>query len=176
MIDFTNHINAFCKENDLILSLSYDMPVGYESAYGTYDVTTNTIYLNRDLIQNAPAYEALYYLYHELRHAMQYCQPERFDSNIQKSINYVILYNGVCFKLVENAWRTCALSGSEDYFTAAYLNLAYETDANRYAYTKVKEICGDSPELQELYDFWMPKVSFSDDEYAKLFAQIDENT
>ena len=176
MIDFTNDINAFCKENNLTLSLSYDMPAGYASAYGTYDVTVNTIYLNRNLIQNAQAYEALYYLYHELRHAMQYCQPEQFDANIQKSIHYVILYNGVCFKLVENAWRTCTLNGSEDYFTAAYQNLAYERDANQYAYAKVKEICGDSPELQELYAFWIPKVPFPDDEYEKLFAQIDANT
>ena len=176
MVDFKCYIDDFCEENNLAVSISYEMPAGYETAYGTYDVTINTIFINRALIQNSPAYEALYYLFHELRHAMQYRHPERFDSNIQKSIYYVILYNGVCFKLVENAWRTCTLSGSEDYFTAAYLNLAYETDANRYAYAKVKEICGDSSELQELFDFWTPKVSFSDDEYAKLFAQIDETT
>ena len=176
MIDFMSYLDAFCEENDLAVSISYEMPTGYETAYGTYDVTINTIFINRALIENSPAYEALYYLFHELRHAAQYCHPEHFDLAIQKSKNYVILYNGVCFKLVENVWRTCTLSGSENYFTAAYLNLAYETDANRYAYAKVKEICGYSSELQELYNFWTPKVSFSDDEYTKLFAQIGEYT
>ena len=176
MIDIAEYLEAFCKENDLVLVLSYDMPIGYESAYGTYDCTTNTIYINLELIQHAPTYEVLFYLFHELRHALQYCHTERFDPQIQKSIFYVILYNGVCYKLNKNNWLTCTLKGNEEYFTAAYLNLAYEVDANRYAYTKVKELCGESCELQELYNFWMPKVPFADDEYDKLFKKIDENT
>lgn len=176
MIDFKCYLDAFCEENDLAVSISYEMPAGYETAYGTYDVTINTIFINRVLIQNSPAYEALYYLFHELRHAVQYCHPERFDPAIQRSKNYVILYNGVCYKLVGSAWHTCTLDGSKDYFTTVYLNLPYEVDANSFAYGRVKEILGDSLELQELYDFWMPKVSLANEEYDKLFAWIDDNT
>ena len=61
MTDFKCYLDAFCEENDLAVSISYEMPAGYETAYGTYDVTINTIFINRALIQNSPAYEALYF-------------------------------------------------------------------------------------------------------------------
>ena len=60
MIDFKGYIDTFCEENNLAVSISYEMPAGYETAYGTYDVTINTIFINRALNQNAPEYEALY--------------------------------------------------------------------------------------------------------------------
>ena len=40
----------------------------------------------------------------------------------------------------------------------------------------ITDFLGDSLELQELYDFWMPKVSLANEEYDKLFAWIDDNT
>ena len=166
-------VNGFCRENGISLKLSYDMPVGYETAYGTYDVTVNTLFLNAAVLQTAPKYEVLFYLFHELRHAMQYLCPMQFDKQIQESRFYVILYNGVCFKLVDNEWQKCVLEGSEDYFTHAYVNLSYELDANAFAYEKVKGICGDTLELQELYAFWMPKEKFDYNEYQKLFCRID---
>ncbi len=67
------------------------MPAGYETAYGTYDVTINTLFLNTAILGNAPKYEVLFYLFHELRHAMQYLRPIMFDDKIKESINYVIL-------------------------------------------------------------------------------------
>ena len=51
MTDFKCYLDAFCEENDLAVSISYEMPAGYETAYGTYDVTLNTIFINRALIQ-----------------------------------------------------------------------------------------------------------------------------
>lgn len=77
-------------------------------------------------------------MYHELRHAMQYLKPERFDETIQESRFYVVLYNGTCFKLVDHDWKECVLDGEEEYFTAAYLSLPYEMDANTFAYERVK--------------------------------------
>ena len=44
-------IAGFCKENSLAVTLSCDMPAGYETAYGTYDVTINTLFLNPQLLQ-----------------------------------------------------------------------------------------------------------------------------
>lgn len=166
-------VKEFCRENGISVELSYDMPAGYETAYGTYDVTVNTLFLNAAILQDAPKYEVLFYLFHELRHAMQYLRPALFDEQIQESRFYVVLYNGVCFKLVDNEWQECSLDGTEDYFAHAYMSLPYELDANAFAYEKVKEICGDTAELQELYAFWIPKDKFGYDEHIKLFCRID---
>ncbi len=166
-------IAAFCKENSISVILSHDMPAGYESAYGTYDVTLNTMFLNTAILQDAPEYEVLFYLFHEVRHAVQYLHPELFDPQIQESRFYVVLYNGICYKLVSNTWQEVALEGSEEYFTHAYMSLPYELDANAFAYEKAKEICGDTAQLRELYAFWVPTAQIQYPELGTLFRQID---
>ncbi len=166
-------VRQFCDENGIVLTLSYDMPAGYETAYGTYDVTVDTLFMNTDILQNAPQYEMLFYLFHELRHAMQYLRPIMFDDKIKESINYVILYNGICYKRINNEWKECTLTGDESYFIRAYMSLPYEIDANRFAYEKTREICGDRAELKALFDFWIPKDSFDYEEHRKLFRRID---
>ncbi len=166
-------VSAFCRENGISVKVSHDMPMGYENACGTYDVTLNTLFLNMELLKNAPKYEVLFYLFHELRHAMQYLCPSLFGEQIQESRFYVVLYNGICYKLVENEWKECTLEGSEEYFTLAYLSLPYELDANAFGYEKAKEICGDTIELQELYAFYVPQVAFDYSEHKQLFQQID---
>ena len=166
-------IAGFCKENSLAVRLSCDMPSGYETAYGTYDVTINTLFLNTKILHDAPEHEVLFYLFHELRHALQYLRPELFDEQIQESRFYVVLYNGVCYKLVGNAWQEVVLEDSEDYFTSLYMSLPYELDANTFAHERTKEICGDTDELQELHAFWCPKERTSYDEHIQLFHRID---
>ncbi len=168
-------VEVFCRENSIAVNLSHDMPVGYETAYGTYDVTINTLFLNTGILQEAPEYEVLFYLFHELRHAVQYLRPELFDSQIQESRFYVVLYNGVCFKLEGNVWQEVALEGAEDYFTSAYLSLPYELDANAFAYERAKTICVNSNQLQELYRFWMPKEKIDYGELKMLFFRIDQS-
>ena len=174
MSDIEKMVNDFCHVNGLSVKLSYDMPIGYETAYGTYDVTINTLFLNVGLLYNAPRYEVLFYLFHELRHAMQYLCPSLFSEQIQQSRFYVVLYNGVCYKLIDNEWRECILEGSEEYFTRVYMSLPYEIDANTFAYEKTKEICGDTTELQELYSYWIPKDRFDYEEHKKVFCLIDD--
>ncbi len=166
-------VGEFCRENGIEVTLSYDMPAGYETACGSYDVTINTLFLNTAILQSAPKYEVLFYLFHELRHAVQYLRPMMFDDKIRESIPYVVLYNGTCFKLADNEWKECALSGDEAYFARAYMSLPYEIDANTFAYEKVKQICGDSVQLQELCAFWVPKDRFDYEEHRKLFRRID---
>ncbi len=166
-------VHEFCHEAGIEVTLSYDMPAGYETAYGTYDVTSNTLFLNADILSDAPRYEVLFYLFHELRHAMQYLCPMMFNDKIKESILYVILYNGICYKHVDNEWKECALAGEESHFTRAYMNLPYEIDANTFAYEKTREICGDSAELKSLLDFWISKDGFDYEEHRKLFRQID---
>lgn len=174
MIEIEEIVSGFCVDNDISITLSYDMPVGYETAYGTYDVTINTLFLNAQLLQNAPKHEVLFYLFHELRHALQYLQPELLNPQIQESRFYVVLYNGICYKLVDNEWHEAVLDGSEEYFTRAYMSLPYELDANTFAYEKVKEICGDTDELQKLLAFWCPKDRIGYDEHIQLFHRIDD--
>ena len=167
-------VKNYSRENGISVKLSYDMPIGYETAYGTYDVTINTLFLNVELLKNAPRYEVLFYLFHELRHAMQYLCPSLFSEQIQRSRFYVVLYNGVCYKLINNEWQECTLEGSEEYFTRVYMSLPYEIDANIFAYEKTKEICGDTAELQELYSYWMPNDRFDYEEHKKVFCLIDD--
>ena len=118
-------VSEFCAENQLSVQLSFEMPAGYETAFGTYDVTVNTLFFNLEMLKDAPEYEVLFYLYHELRHTAQYLHPEMFGAQIRESRVYVILYNGICYKLASDDWQECALEGDESYFTNAYLSLPY---------------------------------------------------
>ena len=52
----------------------------------------------------------------ELRHASQYLEPERFNETINRSVQYIIMFDGTCYKLVENHYLKCKLEGSEGYF------------------------------------------------------------
>ena len=175
MDKIVNLIEVFCRESNIAVNLSHNMPVGYETAFGTYDVTVNTLFLNTAILHDAPEYEVLFYLFHELRHAVQYLRPELFDAQIQGSRFYVVLYNGVCFKLEGNVWQEVALEGEEDYFTSAYLSLPYELDANAFAYEKVRSLCGDLPELRALYSAWVPAERWSYEDLCKLFRLIDQS-
>ena len=166
-------VTEFCTDNHLSVQVSYEMPAGYETAFGTYDVTVNTLFFNLEMLKNAPGYEVLFYLYHELRHAVQYLHPEMFDEQIQQSRVYVVLYNGTCYKLVDNDWHECALDGDEGYFTNAYLSLPYEVDANAFAYENIKALHGDSPQLLELYNEWKPEKRWTYEELKDLFCRID---
>lgn len=166
---------SYIEENDLDIELSCSMPAGYEAAFGTFDITCKTLFLNAKLLKSGPVYEALYYFYHELRHAVQYIHPERFDGPIQKSIHYVILYNGTCFKLVNGAWRDCQLCGGQAYFTLAYENLPYEMDANQYARDTVKALLPKyDAEIESLYRSWLPEKVVPQGELETLYRQIDQ--
>ena len=85
-----------------------------------------------------------------------------------------MLYNGVCYKLIDNKWEKCTLEGNEEFFTRAYMSLPYEIDANNFAYEKTKERCGDTPSLKELYNFWIPISKVGYNELKLLFNRIDK--
>ena len=163
----------FCAEKDLKISLSFQMPPGYETANGTFDPVKKTLFLNEEVLRGVPEYEAAFYLFHELRHAEQYQHPERFDETIRRSLPYVVLYDGTCYRLDRGGWQECCLSGEED-FADIYLGLPYEVDANEYAYARVRSLCGDSEELGKLRDFWRPKRRRPEEVYQRLFQRIDE--
>ncbi len=175
MLDVEVCFERYCKEHDLEIALSWEMQEGYETAFGSFDPTCRTLFLNKSLLQTAPEQEALFYLYHELRHALQYLRPELFDQQVQISRFYVILYNGVCYKLVDNTWKMSVLTGDTEHFKAAYLSLPYELDANTYAYQTVKEIIGNTAALQELASRWIPAKPLPAEELERLFCLIDRS-
>ncbi len=176
MSEYKKYFEAYCKEHDLELRLSFEMPVGYETANGTFDISSRTVFINAEKLNKEPEYSKLFYLFHELRHASQYLEPERFNETIKRSIQYIIMFDGTCYKLEGNRYLKCRLEGGEEYFNNLYLNQPHEVDANRFAYEQARKICGDSVGLKKLVDFWMPRQMISNDIYDKVFSLIDEKT
>ena len=162
---------AFCAEHGVQVRLFYEMPRGYEEAYGTYD--RNSVFLNGSLLQNAPEEVVLFYLFHELRHALQHQHPERLFAVVRESLPYVVLYDGTCYRLTPDGEQVCHLDGGAEVFTDAYLGLPYEEDANAYAYARVCALCGETEELRRLREFWRPKRAWTAEEYRRLFRRID---
>lgn len=176
MLDFENIVSEFIKAHQLQISFSSNMPEGYENANGSFDIAKNTLFFNSTMLASAPDFEALFYLFHELRHALQYTRPQLFSPIIQRSLSYVLMYDGTCFKLLNGAWVESRLEGAEPYLLNAYLGQPYEMDANAYAYEQVKKHCGASEKLDELYSFWVPQKRLSDSEYSEIYNKIDNLT
>lgn len=72
MSEYKKYFEAYCREHDLELRLSFEMPIGYETANGTFDVSSRTVFINAEKLNKEPEYSKLFYLFHELRHASQY--------------------------------------------------------------------------------------------------------
>ena len=100
IFDYKHFFDDYCKECSLDLHLSFDMPSDYETACGTFDPANKTVFINAEHLNAKPDYEKAFFLFHELRHASQYLCPEHFGSEIHRSLQYVIGYDGTCYKLV----------------------------------------------------------------------------
>lgn len=173
--DIEGVFEDFVRENGLDIQLSYKQPEGYEDAFGTFDVTTGTLYMDGAFLANAAPFEALYYLFHELRHAMQYLRPELFGQDILRGTRYVIGYDGACCRLDDGCWSNCRLEGDEAYFTAAYLSQPGEMDANRFARDEAAVLLPEQKEqLDGLYASWQPERTLSREELETLYRRIDE--
>ena len=149
MTGYKKYFDAYCREQGLNLYLSFEMPAGYKTAKGTFDASSRTVFINAEGLDKEPEYERMFYLFHELRHASQYLEPERFNETINRSIQYIIMFDGTCYKLVKNHYLKCKLEGGEGYFTSLYLGQPHEVDANTFAYEQTRKICGDSAGLKE---------------------------
>lgn len=176
MFDYQTHFDRYRKENGLDLRLSFDMPPGYETANGTFDAETKTVYINAACLKGAPEYEKAFYFFHELRHAAQELCPARFSEAIRRSLRYVIQYDGICYKRIGGEYAECRLEGGAERFTDLYLGQPHEADANTFAYAQVSALFGDSDELRKLYEFWTPRQPVPDAAYDAVFAEIDGKT
>lgn len=176
MFDCKKHFERYCEDHDLRLNLSFDMPEGFETANGTFDFETKTVFINACQLEEAPEYEQAFFLFHELRHASQYLTPERFREAVTRSVRYVIQYDGTCYKLVDGTYRECRLADGGTPFAELYQSQPHEIDANRFAYQQVKTLYGDSAGLSRLYAFWTPRQPVPAAVYDSVFAEIDEKT
>lgn len=174
MFDYEKYFNEYRDENKLDLDLSFNMPDGYKTANGSFDFELKTVFINAELLKEVPDYEKAFYLFHELRHSSQYLYPKLFGSVIGRSLQYVIMYDGTCYKIINGKYYECKLEGSEVYFTNLYLGQPYEADANKYAYEQVKKKYGDSDALRKLYEFWMPSQTVPDEVYESVYSLIDD--
>ena len=174
--EYRKYFDLYCKESGLELQLSCDMPSGYETANGTFHDFSKTVFINANRLQQETDAVKAFYLFHELRHASQYLCPEQFDDVLNLSMQYIILYDGTCYKRENNTYLKCKLEGSEEYFTNLYLGQPYEVDANTFAYEQVRKIYGDSEKLKRVFDFWMPRQVVPNETYHQIFALIDKNT
>ncbi len=174
MLDYQEAFDAFCKEAGLPLTLSLSMPEGYAAACGTFDPETDTVYLNAEALGDAPDPEKAFYLFHELRHAQQYLFPDRFSPLIRTGLQYVIQYDGTCYKRTPGGWLVCRLEGPEEYFTKLYLAQPHERDANSFAEEQVRRLYGDSPELREVSAFWTPEEAVPEEVFRQTYALIEE--
>ena len=174
MFDYQLHFDAYCREHFLSLRLSFSMPEGYGSANGTFDAETGTVFVNAALRAERPDYEKAFFLFHELRHALQQRCPEQFSELVRRSAQYVIQYDGTCYKLAGGQYLECRLEGSGETFTGLYLGQPYEADANRSAYAQARKLYGDPDGLEELYSFWMPGDPVPDEAYEEIYRLIDE--
>ena len=171
----TQKFNTFVKDNDLNINLSFNMPVGYENAHGTFDVLNSTLYFN--INKECSNVRKLFTLYHELRHAMQYIYSERFDEKIRKSLCYVVMYDGGVLKLKDGNWCESRLAKCDFEFKDVYLNLSYELDANKFAFEIVKSLINTSEEIAELekiFKMFQPSLMISQKEMDNIFKQIDK--
>ena len=175
MFDYQELFAQYCREHTLPLHLSFTMPAGYENANGTFDVSSKTVFINVSRLNDVPDYQKAFFLFHELRHASQYFCPSLFSDVIRRSLQYVIQYDGTCYKSVNGSYCKCKLDGSEEYFTNLYLGQPHEVDANVFAYEQTKNLYGDSAELKALLDFWMPRQAVPVETYNTVFLQIDES-
>ena len=121
MFDYQKLFAPYCREHALPLHLSAVMPVGYQNANGTFDVSSKTVFINAVRLNDTPNHEKAFFLFHELRHASQYLCPSLFSDTIRRSLQYIIQYDGTCYKQVNGSYRKCKLDGSEEYFTNLYL-------------------------------------------------------
>lgn len=51
---------SFFNEHNISVNLSRDMPAGYETAFGTYDIEKNTLFINDQFIGNVSEPEYLF--------------------------------------------------------------------------------------------------------------------
>lgn len=176
--DIFNEIN---HEYDLNIVLETVMPVGYESANGTTNISQNKIFINLGETKENDSIMPLFTLLHEMRHVIQYRYKEQFPPLLLRSLQYAIMYDGHAYKLVGNKWLECVLQEEQEYCKELYLLSPNEVDANKYAYNYLLNIVPERKgELDGILNFWLPRHIYIKEEDAefelkRIYDYIDKN-
>jgi len=166
----------FIQEHNLDIALSFDMPEGYETAFGTYDPCKKTLFVNKSLFEGNNIL-FIFTLFHELWHAKQYTTPQEFDKDIIDSLKYVVLYNGICYKLINNAWQKVQPTKYYDWENV-YKSLPYELNANIHAYFLAREYLPSNAmdTLNSILAKTKPTSYISPSTLKEVFEEIDRLT
>lgn len=185
-IEQENIIHAIFDEinhkYDLNVVLETVMPIGYESANGITNISQNKIFINLKGNKKDNSIMPLFSLLHEIRHVIQYRYNEQFSPLLVRSLQYVIMYDGHAYKLVDNQWLECILQEEQDYCKELYLLSPNEIDANKYAYNYLLNIIPEWKEkLDAILNFWSPKYLYIAEEdvefeLKRIYDYIDKNT
>ena len=142
----------------LACELVWGMKPGFEEAYASYDPQTRNVHLN-PCLEEASQVELSYYLVHELRHAYQYQHRDALGSLLDRSLSYVLQYDGTCFRQLDGAWKEVRLSGGTAWWTDLYTNQPHEVDANSAAYDVLCNLVDEheKAELESLRALWLPR-------------------
>ena len=62
IFDYKHFFDDYCKECSLDLRLSFDMPSDYETACGTFDPASKTVFINAEHLNAKPDYEKAFFL------------------------------------------------------------------------------------------------------------------
>lgn len=171
-----NLIVQFESEFEIKANVNFKMPNGFENAFGLFDATKNTLFINNQ--KNIPFVRFVFTFYHEFRHLLQYNKPEMFEKEINDSVRYVVHYNGSCFKLMDNHWVECKIEDEQLNFVEIYKNLPYELDANNFAFKRSKKHFNSDQlkELDNIYEKTQPSLKIENKVFQELFKKIDQLT
>lgn len=177
MVKFEDLIDTFLKEYDIDIRVLKDMPQGYENGFGTFDPEKNTLFFNESLLKQKP-WLGTFVIFHELRHALQYLRKGLVGDDVTKYLDYVVLYNGDCFKRNGDGYLQTKICGDAEFLKNVYLSFPYELDANEFALDKCKSILNKA-DFEKLSDFYernlRPTKTISKEEIEEITKSIDQN-
>ena len=164
----------------IAVELCFEMPAGFETAFGMYDPIKRISYLNLDLPDVDPVDQLLIML-HEFRHAMQNCRQELFSPMLVKGLRYVIQYDGTCYRHSGNEFQSTRLEGEQAYYTELYLAQPHERDANEFARDCLLAARNSERFIRQIQDYfsvWSPAfICFSEESawehLLRTYEQID---
>lgn len=168
---FDEIVSTYLDKFKLDIKVEYNMPNGYENAFGTFDIEKNTLYLNAEKLKDAPLYKVLFFFFHELHHACEY----KYGNS--KYLNYVVLYDGTCFKLKNRKWVSGKLDLKGVDFLEVYKSFPYEIEANKFAFNETKlflNSTSDKEELEKLFKKMLPNDKLSLGKIDEILDKIDE--
>lgn len=163
-----NQLKSYKEKWGLDISVSFDMPKGFETAFGMFDVTKNVLFVS--LSSKIDDARFLFTFYHELRHALQYNFPEMFGEEINMTLPFVVHFDGNCYMLKNNKWVHCKIEDENLDFMEIYKSLPYEIDANNFAYEQSCIYANDIDKngFDEMYKRSLPTKKYNINDLMKI--------